>query len=381
MLFKNILHLSKTILILLIIIFIFSLTTTAQLDPVVKVGNITRIAGVRENQLIGYGIVIGLAGTGDSNRSQATIQSVANMLNNFGVEITSDQVQSQNLAAVIVTADLPPFVSNGDRIDVTISSIGDADSLQGGTLLMTPLKAANGDVYAVAQGPLSIGGFNISSGGNQVRENHPTVGRIPSGALVERTVDIELNREELTYVLTNPNFETSKRIADKINQEFSFLQPEERLAVPLDAGRVSIKVAPGYANDIVEYISRINNLDVQTALAAKVIINERTGTIVMGHNVRISTVSVAHANITITITTDTIVDQPPPLSEGETVVTEETNIQVDKEEASLTVLEGQNTIQDLVNALNTIGATPRDIIAIIQDIKAAGALHAEIELI
>lgn len=345
-------------------------------DPLVKIGNITRIKGIRDNQLIGYGLVIGLAGSGDSNRSEATIKSVANMLGDFGIEVTPGQIRSRNLAAVMVTANLPPFASNGDRIDVTVSSIGDARSLQGGTLLMTPLKAANDEIYAVAQGAISIGGYNIQGGGAAARENHANAGRMPNGAIVEKELKINLDREQIVYLLGKPSFEAADAIAGAVNKEFELSSP----ARAVNAGEVQITVPSSYRNDVVDFIAMINQIEVRSNVSARIVINEKTGTIVISHNVRLSTVAVAHGNITVTITTSEQVSQPPSFSEGETEVIEETEIKVEEEEGHITLVEGDNTIRDLVKALNAIGATPRDLIAILQAIKAQGALHAELVL-
>ena len=374
--------LKKIFLLFVITIFIINPAFAASpYDPVVEIGDITRLEGIRENQLLGYGLVIGLAGSGDSNRSQATVQSVANMLNNFGIEVFPSQIKSRNLAAVIVTADLLPFIHSGDRIDVNVSSLGDASSLQGGTLLMTPLRAANGDIYAVAQGPISIGGFNTQGGGSQVQKNHPTGGRIPGGALVEREINIELNSEKLTYLLDSPNFEVSSFIARAINNNFEYLFLEDKLAQAVDAGKVIVNVPAEYQNSLVDFVASINNLEVRTSMKAKVVINEKTGTIVMGHNVKISKVSIAHGNLTVTISSSQNVSQPPSFSEGETVSSTEKTIEVSEGEGHMMVLDSGASIEDLVTALNTLGASPRDIISIIQEIAAVGALHAEIELI
>ncbi len=370
-----------TIFLLLVAPFNTSLQAASAEDPVVAIGDITRIKGIRENQLMGMGLVIGLNGTGDSNRSQATIQMVANMLTNLGIEVTPNQIQSRNLAAVMTTATLPAFAYTGDTIDVTLSALGDAQSLQGGTLLMTPLRAANGEIFAVAQGPVSIGGYNLQQGGNQVRLNHPNVARIPNGAIVERELEFKLDSNELTLLLENPSFETAGYIAQAINENFKYLFIREPISEAIDAGQVKVTIPPQFRNNPVEFIARISNFEVRSSMKAKIIINERTGTIVMGHNVRISTVFVAHGNLTVTIRSQERVSQPTPLSGGETVVTKETEIEVSEEDSSLTVLPGNGTVQDLVSALNAIGATPRDIIAIIQLIKAQGALHAELELI
>ncbi len=371
----------SVLFVLLMMILTSSLLAASSGDPVVAIGDITRIEGIRDNQLMGYGIVIGLAGSGDSTRSQATIQSVANMLDNYGINVLPEQIQSRNLAAVIVTADLPPFVHSGDRIDVTVSSLGDARSLQGGTLLMTPLSAANGAVYAVAQGPLSIGGYNSQQGGSQVRQNHPTAGRIPGGALVERELGMEINTDSLNYLLENPNFETASFIAQAINNSFEYLPGNESIARAVDAGKVTVSVPDSFRDRVVDFIARINNFEVRSSMRARIVINERTGTVVMGHNARISTVSVAHGNLTVRVTTQQDVSQPEPFSEGETVTTTTTEIEVEEDESHMLVVPSQGTIDDLVTALNAIGATPRDMIAIIQQIKAAGALHAELELI
>ncbi len=371
-------------IVLIISLLLFGLSNNALAvssnDPLVRIGDLTRISGVRTNQLSGYGIVVGLNGSGDSSSSLATVQSMANMLNRYGIEVDSGQVESQNLAAVMVTATLPAYAYNGDQIDVTVSSIGDADSIQGGTLLQTPLQAANGDIYAVAQGPISIGGYNVQGGGNTQRQNHPTVGRVPNGALVEREIEADFDQEEFTYILEEPNFTTAKYMAQAINDHFKFVRSDSDLAKPLNAARVEVNVPDQYKEQVVDYISQINNLEIRSNMDAKVVINERTGTIVMGHKVRISTVSVAHGNLTVTISTTEEVSQPEEFSEGETEVSENTEIAVEEEEGHMAVVESKGTIQDLVTALNTIGASPRDIIAIIQQIKEAGALYADLEI-
>mgnify|MGYP006279623259 FL=1 len=380
---NRLMNILKTVLILTLLI-VFSTPSVGAVssnDPLVRIADMTRIEGMRTNQLSGYGLVVGLNGSGDSSSNQATVQSVANMLDEYGIEVNADQIESQNIAAVIVTATLPAYAYSGDQIDVTVNSIGDADSLQGGTLLKTPLEAENGEIYAVAQGPVSIGGYNVQGGGgNSQRQNHPTVGRIPSGALVEREIEADLNKEEFTYILNQPNFTTARYMAQAINNQFEYLSDSSKIAKALSPARVKVDVPAEYENQPVNFISQVNNLEVRSSMNAKVVINERTGTIVMGHNVRISTVSVAHGNLTVTISTTEEVSQPEPLSEGETEVTEDTEITVDEEEGHMTVVESKGTIQDLVTALNTIGATPRDIIAIIQQIKAAGALHAQLEI-
>jgi flagellar P-ring protein precursor FlgI len=351
-------------------------------DPLVRIKDITRIKGVRDNQLIGYGLVVGLNGTGDSKSSQFTVQSVANMLSSFGIIVNPGDLGTDNVAAVMVTATLPPFVHEGSEIDVTLSSIGDADNLQGGTLLMTPLHGPGGnEVYAVAQGPVSIGGFNEGGGGNQVKQNHTTVGRVPNGALIEKEVPMSFtNNKHITLVLANPNFATAQRISDVINGTFGYTPQGGYYAQAIDAGQVEVKVPNYYENKVVNFISRLEQLEVRPDTEAKVVINERTGTIVMGHNVRLSKVSVAHGNLTVTIATQENVVQPDPFTDGQTEVTEETDINVAEEDSRLMVLPKGSSISDVVKGLNAVGASPRDIIAILQAIKQAGALHAELEI-
>lgn len=367
--------------ILIIILFTAVAVSAASYEePVLAVGDITRIKGVRENQLFGFGLVIGLNGTGDSNRYQPTILAHSNMLSHLGINVTPDQINSRNVAAVMVTATLTPFTYVGDSIDITVSSLGDATSLQGGVLFITALQAANGEIYAVAQGPVSIGGYNYRAAGSQVQQNHPTVAIIPNGAIVEKEIEFQLGNEELVFYLDSPNFETARNIALAINSYFDVLFAEEKLAQAIDAGQIRVKVPKQYKDDVVDYIAKINGLQVRPGLEAKVVINERTGTIVMGHNVKISTVSVAHGNLTVTIRAGQEVSQPPSFSRGETVVLEETVMEVVEEEGSLTVLPTNSTVEELVFALNTLGASPRDIIAILQLIDAQGALHARLEL-
>mgnify|MGYP006282057543 FL=1 len=250
------------VMVILLSVFIVSnvqVGAVSPKDPLVQIGNISRIKGMRFNQLVGYGLIVGLNGTGDSNRSQATIQSISNMLGNFGVEVSPEQVRGRNVAAVMVTADLPPFAYSGDQIDVSVNSIGDASSLQGGTLLQTPLKAANGEIYAVAQGPVSIGGYNIQSGGSSQRKNHPTAGRVPNGALVEKEMEVDFDRKEFTFILENPNFTTAKFMAQAINNNFEYLIGSPELARPINAAKVRVEVPQKYEDRVVNFISQINN--------------------------------------------------------------------------------------------------------------------------
>jgi flagellar P-ring protein precursor FlgI len=241
---------------------------------------------------------------------------------------------------------------------------------------MSPLKAANGEIYAVAQGPVSIGGFNVQSGGSSARKNHPTVGRIPNGALVEKEINFELDKERLNLLLQNPNFKTANNIAEALNNQLEY----SNVAKAKDAGTIEINIPDDYEDNVVDFISKVNKTDVRTSMEAKVVIDEKTGTIVLSHNVRISTVAVAHGNISVTIKTTEEVSQPPSFSEGETEKTTETDIDVEEEEGKIVMIGSENNIEDLVTALNTIGATPRDIVSIIQKIKSAGALHGELVL-
>ena len=344
----------------------------------VRVKDIARVEGARSNQLMGYGLVVGLDGTGDSNQAVFTPQAVANMLLEFGINVPSSLIRIKNVAAVMVSAELPAFAKPGDRLDVTVSSIGDARSLQGGTLLQTPLQGADGKVYAVAQGPVSIGGFVAATGGTQVQKNHPTVGRIPDGALVEATVPTTLDRGGVISVsLTQADFATASRIAAAINETVG-----EHTASAPDAGTVLVRVPTGREADLVGFIADIGQVRVQPDVVAKVIINERTGTVIIGGNVTISPVAVSHGGLTVEITQELQVSQPAPLAPktGQTVVVPQNQVTAHEEEGALKPVAGR-TVQELVRSLNAIKVTPRDIIAILQAIKQAGALQAELEII
>ncbi len=342
-----------------------------------RIKDIVSIKGVRNNQLVGYGLVVGLDGTGDGKKARFTIQSMVSMLEKMGVTVDSRQIQVSNVAAVMVTATLPPFARAGSRIDALVSSIGDAKSLQGGTLLMTPLKAANGLVYAVAQGPVNTGGFSASGAGSSVQKNFPTVGRVINGALVEKEIETGFNkRHTLTLTLHTPDFTTAYRVADTINRHF--MMP---VAKAIDAGTLAVKVPRGYDGNLVGLVAAIEPLEVETDSHAKVVINERTGTVVMGENVRISTIAIAHGNLSIVIKENPNVSQPRPFSKGKTVVTPNTDISVKEGGRQLVVIPKGVSIGDVVRALNALGVSPRDLIAIFQAIKAAGALQADLEVI
>lgn len=342
-----------------------------------RVKDIATIQGVRENQLIGYGLVVGLDGTGDSRQTFFTTQTLANLLNREGIVIPARSIQVSNTAAVMVTATLPPFARAGSKIDVTVSSIGDAESLQGGVLLMTPLRAANGQVYAVAQGPVSIGGFAARTATASVQKNQPTVARIPEGALVEQEVNFTLQGQDyIRLLLRQEDFTTASRLALTINQK---LQSE--LAHPLDSRTVQVAVPQGYRNNIVGFISQIENETLEVERRAKVVLNEKTGTIIFGKEVRIAAVSIVHGSLTVQIGTQFAISQPTPFSQGETVVVPNQTVEVGEQPAQSVVVEEGASVDEVIRALNSIGATPRDILAIIQAIKAAGALQAELEII
>jgi flagellar P-ring protein precursor FlgI len=342
-----------------------------------RLKDLVNIEGVRDNLLIGYGLVVGLAGTGDGQQTLFSIQSLSNQLRKMGVNVPPEGFRVNNIAAVMVTATLPPFATPGGRIDIVVSSIGDADSLQGGTLVLTPLKAADGEVYAVAQGPLSIGGFAAGRGGTGVQVNHPTVGRIPEGALVERAApSVEPDPAGFHLQLRRPDFVTASRIAAALNRTFP-----DAVAEAVNAAVVAVRMPAAYELRPVDFIAQIDAVDIETDRRAKVVLNERTGTVVIGNTVRIAPVAVLHGNLTVQVVTDYQVSQPPPLSPGQTVVTPQVGVQVQEQKAREVSIKEGATVEELVAALVAIGSTPRDIIAIMQSIAASGALDAELEVI
>ncbi len=347
-----------------------------------RIKDIANINGVRHNQLIGFGLVIGLANTGDrATNVFFSIQTVVNMLQKLGVTVPEDrvnQLQFKNAATVMVTAELPPFAKQGDRIDVMVSSLGDSKSLQGGTLLMTPLKGPDTVTYAVAQGPLSIGGFSVQGQAQGVQKNHLNVGRIVNGAFVEKELKNDFkNRDELLLSMKLTDFTTGFRIAKVINAEL-----RDVVATPLDGRTIRVKVPPFYIQNVPAFVTKIESLQVEPDTVAKVIIDERTGTIVMGENVRLSTVAVAHGNLFVQITETPLVSQPSPFSpNGETVIVPRSRVTIEEGEDRLLIVPKGVGIGEVVNALNALGVTPRDLIAILQAIKASGALHAQLEII
>lgn len=343
----------------------------------VRVKDLARIQGVRENELFGYGLVIGLNGTGDKGGTLFTAQSITSMLQRMGIQVPRDRVGVKNVAAVVVTAKLPPFARTGATLDILVSSLGDASSLQGGTLLLTPLQAADGKVYAVGQGPVSMGGFNVEAGGTgeKVQKNHPTVGRVPGGAIIEREVPTTVvENQTLAIVLHNPDFTTAGRLAQVVNESLG-----AGLARAEDAAMVRVRVQPD--QDIIGLIAKLEHLRLEPDRVAKVVINERTGTVIMGSQVRVSTVAISHGSLSVQIKSEFQVSQPPPMSLGRTAVVPKTDVTVKEEKGALTLVEEGASIGDLVQALNALGVTSRDLIAILQAIKQAGALQAELEII
>ena len=343
-----------------------------------RIKDIAYFLGDRSNDLIGYGLVVGLKSTGDDTSTPFTIYTLANMLNNMGVQIDPTKTTLKNVAAVMVTGRLPAFSRVGSRIDVQASSVGDATSLGGGTLLMTPLKAPDGKVYAVAQGPLSIGGFSAGgASGSSVQQAHPTVGLISNGAIIEKEVPVSYaGLRTLDLVLKTPDFTTAAKTAAAISRALP-----RTAARPVDAGTVRIEVTASDANDTVDLISKVESLEVTPDVVAKVVIDERTGTIVMGQNVRIAPCAVAHGSLTVQITETPTVSQPLPFSQGTTKVVPRTGIKVQEKKAHLAVVGGGVTIGQVIAGLNAIGATPLDLINVLEAIKASGAMSAELQII
>lgn len=358
-----------------------SIGMTLLLGPANAVSRIKDIAdfeGVRENQMIGYGLVVGLNGTGDSlNNSPFTRQSLQSMLERMGVNTVAEELRTANVAAVMVTANLPAFATPGTRIDVNVSALGDSASLQGGTLLVTPMMGADGQTYAIAQGSLAIGGFSVQGDAASLTRGVPTSARISNGALVEREVGFELaTLEKLRIALRNPDFTTARRVALAINDLMG--QP---IAEPKDPGTVQLYLPKSFNGNIVDLITDIEQLLIEPDLPAKVVIDENTGVIVMGREVQISTVAVAQGNLTVMVSEFADVSQPAPFSDGETTVIPNTEIIADEEiETQLAVISSGVSLQELVDGLNMLGIGPRDMISILQAIKAAGALQAEIEV-
>jgi flagellar P-ring protein precursor FlgI len=360
-------------------LLVLSLLLRCDAHAATRVKDIAYIEGVRGYQLIGYGLVVGLNGSGDTQRSTFTLQSVSSMLKRFGITVVQDEMRLRNVAAVMVTATAPGFAREGGVCDVTVSSMGDATSLQGGTLLMTPLSGSDGTVYAMAQGPLSVGGASVRANGNELRRNHTAAGRIPGGALLERSVPPAFSQDSLVNVaLRQADFTTAVRIAEAVNTSLG-----GDVAHASDGSTVSITVPSEFRKPgrLVEFISQIELLEVLPDVIARVVINERTGTVVVGGNVTLESVAISHGGLNIDIQSVPVISQPAPWGRGETVLTQQTSVWMGEDSAAVTAIEAAATVQDVARALNTLGVTPRDIIAIFQALREAGALKAEVVVI
>ncbi len=364
----------KTLALAIGFVALSAVTCFAQADAAAsRLKDVASVQGAAPTPVIGYGLVVGLNKTGDRRQTVFSAQTLANMLERFGIAVAPGEIKIENVAAVLVTAQIGPYAQMGARIDVTASSIGDARSLQGGTLMPTPLRGPDGRVVALAQGPLSIGGFGAASGGNSVQVNHLTVGRVPGGALVqEARAWTPPTGGVLRLALHEPDFISAGRVARAINDELG-----GNAAKVLDAGSVAVTVPPTYHTALPDLIARLEPLPVTMDVAARVVINERTGTVVMGGDVRLGPAAVAHGNLSVRIATQYEVSQPAPLSGGQTTVVPQTELDVNEGSAQLIALDAGATLADVVRALNVLGVTPRDIIAVMQALKAAGALRAE----
>jgi flagellar P-ring protein precursor FlgI len=361
----------------------FLIAACCSRDPVQAAGTrlkeLVSIEGVRDNQLLGYGVVVGLAGTGDKRQTVFSAQALTNILNRMGVTVNPTAIQVRNVAAVMVTASLPPFAQPGTKIDITAAAIGDASNLQGGLLLMTPLKGADGQVYAIAQGPVVTGGFVAGRGGNTQTVNHPTVGRTPDGAIVERSPPSVTPSGRIRLQLHEADFTTAARIVDTLNRKFATSGVPAAKAE--SSAVVAVDLPSTFTTRPVEFLAEIESLTIEPDHRDRIVINERTGTIVLGKDVRITPVAIMHGALSVEVRTSLDVSQPAPLSGGKTVVTPDTNVSAKESRAQNIVLQKGATVEELVRALQAIGSTPRDIIAILQNMRVAGALDAEIEVI
>jgi flagellar P-ring protein precursor FlgI len=356
----------------LLILYLLPATAATRLKDLVSV------EGVRDNPLIGYGLVIGLAGTGDKRTTIFSTQSLANTLERMGVSVSPTAMRVQNVASVIVTATLPPFAQPGTKIDITAAAVGDAANLQGGMLVMTQLKGANGQVYAVAQGSVVTGGFVSGRGGNSQTVNHPTVGRIPNGAIVERLAPSIEPTTQIRLQLRNSDFATSSRIADAINKQFHSDVP---IAHAENGALIAVATPPEWKNRVPAFIAGLEDIRVEVDMPARIVVNERSGTIVIGKDVRIAPVAILHGNLSVQVETKLLVSQPGTLSNGTTAVVPQQTVTTKDEPTKNVILKDGATVEELVRALTAIGSTARDIIAILQNLRAAGALDAELEVI
>ena len=357
------------------VVCLLALLVSAPQGEAVRIKDIASFSGVRDNQLIGYGLVVGLGGTGDKTSSVFTMRSMVNMLERMGVSVDMRQMKPKNVAAVMVTAKMPVSSKPGTRLDVTVSSLGDATSLLGGVLLQTPLPGVDGKIYGLAQGSMTLGGFSVEGEAATATKNVTTVGIIPGGALVERSVPFEFNdQDKLTLHLRQPDFSTSMQMAERLNAAMG-----GQFATATDAASVDVAIPPEYRGNLVPLMASVENIEITPDNPAKVVVDEKTGTVVLGKDVRISRAAVAHGNLSVLISEYQDVSQPGPFSSGNTVVTPQTEINVNEQNRRLMMVEGA-TLQELVDGLNAIGATPRDLITILRTLKNAGALHAELEV-
>jgi flagellar P-ring protein precursor FlgI len=364
------LHLAAAAFALLLMFLMAGVADAARIKDIASFG------GVRDNQLIGYGLVVGLQGTGDKKDSAFTMRTMVSMLEKMGVSVDQKQMKPKNVAAVMVTAKMPISSKPGSRMDVTVSSLGDATSLLGGVLLQTPLKGVDGKIYALAQGSMTIGGFSISGDTANAMKNISTVGQIPNGATVERGIPFDFNSmERLALNMNAPDFSTTQQVASRLNNSLG-----GNFARAIDISTVELTVPPDFRGNLVPLMASIENIEVTPDMAAKVVVDEKTGTIVLGRNVRISRVAVAHGNLEVLVQENFQVSQPGAFSGGQTVVTPNTQAGGSEENRRLNIIEGA-TLQELVDGLNAVGATPRDVISILRTIKASGALHATLEVI
>lgn len=363
---------------MMIMVLLAACSVLVQAEVTTRIKDATRLTGLRSNDLLGYGIVVGLQGTGDSKGTMATIRSIVNMLESFGVRIKENELKGGNVAAVMVTAKLQPFSSAGDRLDVMVSSIGDATSLQGGMLMMTPLKGANGQTYAAAQGSLSLGGFTVSGGSSKVQKGHPTVAMLPGGATVEKDLAEKLFREDMMLKLSllKPDFTTAVNIAKTLNQ-----WNPETLAKASDAKTVEIYIPLNFKDKEMEFIAQMEQLSFSPDMVARVLVNERTGTIMMGGPIKVLPTAVAHGNLKIEIREQKYISQPNGFSSGTTQEGANTSISVDEGVSGFVPIQPGNTVNDVVRILNTLGVSPRDMILILETMRSAGALQAELEMI
>jgi len=362
----------------LLFLVVYFLTVQAGIGANNRLKDVASFEGVRDNQLVGYGLLVGLNGTGDRSQTFFSTQTLANLLERSGITIVPEQVRVKNIAAVMVTATLPPFVRQGSRINVTVSSVGDAQSIQGGVLIMTPLRGVDNQVYATAQGSVILGGFSAGRAGNRIQLNHPTVGIILNGGLVEREVPVDLTgKSQLMLVLNENDFTTASRAVVAINESVG-----ADVAAALDGRTISISVPANYTDHVVDFMALVENSRMDVDVPAKVIINEKTGTIVLGKDVQIGAVSIIHGSLSLQVGTYFSVSQPAPFSrQGETQVVPETTVTVQEDKGRAVTLRDGASVEEVVRALNAIGAGARDIIAILQAIQAEGALKAQLEII